>query len=880
MKRLTAFAVSAGCLAGGLFAGDSGASASPAAALDASAWKCSKWISAADAPVFEGKVGGQERAADGTSWFSQTLTNSAEVASARWMTAGLGVYELYVNGRAVGSDFLKPGFTHNRKTKYAFTYDVTPLFRKGAGEANTLSAEVSAGWWRDKIATPAGSAGFAGRKGAFRGVLELTFVDGARRLHGTGVADWRAGTAGAVAHAAIFDGEEYDARVPQPVFGEGLGAAEENAEFRGEILPTAGAEVCLRDDLALRPVAAYCWRGRTGSNCDWTEPVVKEDRNSGKVFGTVVRTREFAPCGKMLVSPGETLVVDFGQNCAAVPRFRFRAACGTVLTALPGEMLNDGNGEAARGNDGPAGSIYRENLRCPRQGMRVAYTFAGGGMEAYHPRFTFFGYRYLSVTATEEVEIESVESVPVSSIAKAMETGRIETGDASVNRLVANAYWGQLSNYLSVPTDCPQRNERLGWTADTQVFCETASFNADTRRFFRKWMRDMRDTQDAGGGFPGVAPFAQYGSDVAMRFGWADAGIVVPYSIWRHFGDAGIVRENWAAMERYMRRAAETRYEHGAIARECRNYQWADWLSFEKYESAGGAGRPENSAFEKGPGGRRVPKKEALLYWDYLGACYWLWDARMMATMSAAAGGDAARYAKMAADARASLRERFFAAPDGMILPAFRDMQTPALFALKLGLVEGTAREKTKAALRRNVAARNGCLQTGFLGTSILMDTLSENGMSDLAYDILLNHAFPGWLYSVDQGATTVWERWNSYTKKDGFGPVGMNSFNHYAYGCVVAWLYRTAAGIAPDASDPGFRTISMRPVPDRRLGYVRAEYASAAGKIRSAWRYEGGKWIWDFTVPEGARARVTLPGETAAKTYEAGTYHVERRAE
>ena len=860
-----------------LSAGDARPASPACAALDASAWECSRWISAADAPVFAGKVGGAERAADGTSWFASVVTNESAVASAKWMTAGLGVYEIYVNGQAVGSDFLKPGFTHRTKTKCAFTYDVTELFRKGAGEANTLAAEVSAGWWRDKIVSEQGRDGFAGRKSAFRGVLELTFADGSRRLCGTDAASWRAGTAGSVTHAAIFDGEEYDARIPQPTLGEGLGAAEENREFGGETLPTDGAEVCLREDLALSPAIAYCWRGRTGGNCEWTEPVVDGDRASGKVFGTVVKTRTFASGEPMRISPGETLVVDFGQNCAAVPRFRFRAARGTVLTALPGEMLNDGNGEIARGNDGPAGSVYRENLRVPREGMRAVYTFAGGGTETYQPRFTFFGYRYISVSATGEVEIESVKSVPVSSVKKELETGRIETGDKSVNRLIANAYWGQLSNYLSVPTDCPQRNERLGWTADTQVFCETASFNADTRGFFRKWMRDMRDTQAEAGGFPGVAPYAQYGSDAVMRFGWADAGVIVPYQIWRQFGDAQIVKENWAAMELYMRHVNETRYEHRAIAKECGNYQWADWLSFERLESAGGAGRPENSAFETGPDGKYGPKKDALLYWDYLGACYWLWDARMMAAMAVAAGGNAAEYAKMAADARASLKERFFSTPDGMILPAFRDMQTPALFALKLGLVEGTAREKTKAALRANVAACGGCLQTGFLGTSILMDTLTECGMSDLAYDILLNHGFPGWLYSVDQGATTVWERWNSYTKKNGFGPVGMNSFNHYAYGCVVAWLYKTAAGIAADPSAPGFRTIVMRPVPDKRLGRVSAEFRSAAGLVKSAWRYEGDKWLWDFTVPQGATARVTLPGEAAATTYAAGTHHVER---
>ena len=198
-------------------------------------------------------------------------------------------------------------------------------------------------------------------------------------------------------------------------------------------------------------------------------------------------------------------------------------------------------------------------------------------------------------------------------------------------------------------------------------------------------------------------------------------------------------------------------------------------------------------------------------------------------------------------------------------------MQTCA-FPLMLDLVKARAREGTKAGLRKNVAVNEGCLQTGFLGTSILMDTLTENGMVDLAYALLLNHGFPGWLYSVDQGATTIWERWNSYTRKTGFGPVGMNSFNHYAYGAVLAWIYKTAAGIAADSNVPGFRHIVMKPVPDRRLGYVKAEYNSAAGLIKSAWKYEGDVWTWTFTVPVGATASVTIPGDTAATEYTAGT--------
>ena len=250
----------------------------------------------------------------------------------------------------------------------------------------------------------------------------------------------------------------------------------------------------------------------------------------------------------------------------------------------------------------------------------------------------------------------------------------------------------------------------------------------------------------------------------------------------------------------------------------------------------------------------------------------------MMAQMAKGTGraAEEAKYRQMAAEARAYMKATYFASPDGLVLPIFRDMQTPALFALKLGLVAGEAKAKTVAALKASIAANGGRLHTGFLGTSIAMDTLTANGLTDLAYDLLLGHDFPGWLYSVDQGATTIWERWNSYVKETGFGPVGMNSFNHYAYGCVLAWIYKTAAGIATCPCDPGFKTIVMKPQPDRRLGFVKAAYRTpAGGVVTSAWRYEGDKWIWEFTVPAGSVAKVTLPGETEKKTYQPGSYTV-----
>ncbi len=804
----------------------------------------STWIAAAEAPVANDAERRAQISASGTSWFASSFTNAGEIKKAEWCVAGLGVFEVYVNGTRVGGEqALKPGFTHAVKTKHYFVYDVTKELKAAPGARNTLAAEVSAGWWRDKIVH------YAGSKSAFRGELLIEYADGRREVRTTNPADWTAGVGGPVTRAGIFDGELYDARIASPLLGlSSFKPAVAYDGFKGDVFPNEGAEIVRRFDLAMKPVEAYCWKGVTGAAKD--------------VFGKVVKTRVFKPGETLRVTPGETLVVDFGQNAAAVPHFRAEAKAGTVLTCLPGEMLNDANGERRRGNDGPAGSLYRLNLRMPNTGMRSVYTFADGKAD-YYPRFTFFGYRYISITATDAVAL-TVESVPVTSITKEMELGSIETGVKDVTRLIANVYWGQLSNYLSVPTDCPQRNERLGWTADTQVFAEAGTFNADTSRFFHKWMRDMRDSQHVLGGFPGVAPRGQYGNS-AMRLGWADAGVIVPYQVWKQFNDTAIVNENWAAMEKYLARCNETKYEHTAIAGECQNYQWADWLSYEKLESCGG-----------GINGKNRP--DAFTYWDYLGACYWMWDAQMMAEMAAATGRDAAKYTRMAARAKAYLKGRFFMPPEGLIMPLLRDMQTPALFALKLGLVEGEAKAKTIALLRKNFADHGDCLQTGFLGTSILMDTLTANGMADMAYTLLLQHKNPSWLYSVDQGATTIWERWNSYRKDTGFGPVGMNSFNHYAYGAVLAWIYKSAAGIAADPRAPGFKNIVMAPKPDRRLGFVKASYKTRQGVVSSAWRYEGETWVWDFTVPAGATASVTLPGETTSRTYAPGTYHLTRK--
>lgn len=820
-------------------------------ALDNQAWDSSTWISAVDAPVVTDTVFDGTRAADGASWFVSTVKNSRKVSCARWMTSALGVYDIYVNGTLIGDEILKPGFTHYGKTKLSFTYDITAAFNKDADAENVLSAQVTPGWWADKIITPAYHIGMIGKKCAFRGVLELTYADGSKQLFGTDTQNWKAGIAGPVTHAAIFDGEEYDARIlPGYETPDKLSTPEVNNEFKGELVPSNGAEIYFREDLALAPVKAYVWEGVTGE--------------SDEAFGKVIVKKEYKAGEPMSVKPGEKLVIDFGQNCAGVPSFLFKAKEGTVLECLPAELLNDGNGAKTRGMDGPEGSVHRLNLRIPDSGMKLEYTFANStGDASYRPRCTFFGYRFVSITASDEVQIKKIESIPVTSITKEMEIGTITTGNELVNKLISNTLWGQRSNYLSVPTDCPQRNERLGWTADTQVFTETGSFFANTMSFFHKWMRDMRDTQSETGGFPGVAPLSQYGNDM-MRLGWADAGIIVPWTIWKQFGDTKIIDQCWDSMNKFMNHVNDSKYDHITLIKENGNYQWADWLSYEPLESCGG-----------GAFGKNGPLPEAVEYWNYLSASYWVIDAGMMRDMAVATGRDASPYEKMVADAKAYIKERFFTSEGRFKTEILNTMQTPALFALKNNIWDGKVKDEMIARLRKNFEEHDNCLQTGFLGTSILMPTLTENGMSDIAWNLLFQRKNPSWLYSIDNGATTIWERWNSYMIESGMGPRGMNSFNHYAYGVVCEWIWETVAGIASDTKNPGFKHIIMKPVPDKRLGHLDAVYHSAAGCIKSSWRYEGDKWIWNFTIPEGCTASVTLPGETEAKEYTAGEYSV-----
>ena len=818
--------------------------------VDTNGWRGSVWIEDPKAPQRDmafvrkpkgiGQDGGYD-APKGTSWFRKAFASPKPVKEAFWTVTALGVFDAYVNGRAVGSDFLKPGYTSHFHRRHALTYDVTDLLSCAAGATNVLMAEVSSAWWNDRI-----SVWYGGNRHAFRGVLVLRHPDGSETQVGTGT-DWQAAQGGGVTWSGIYEGEHYDARNPDPRrHPELFHACRENRDFGGVIASLPGPTTVCREDLALRPVDLYVWKGTTPA---------------AGASGRVNVIRRHADGDEIALEPGETLVVDFGQNAAAVPDIVLSGARGTEVMLAFGEVVNVSTvtNDPDYWADGPAGSVFRGNLGSAGQACK--YTCSGEGRERYRTRFTYFGYRFASVTATREVRFHRLRSVPVTSVHRGMERATFAASDPSVSKLATNCLWSLYSNYLSVPTDCPQRSERLGWTGDAQVFSEAAAYLSDIYAFMLKWSDDMSDSRDGNGNYVAAMPRGKFGFASPMRFAWCDAAVICPYRAWMASGDDGIVRRNWAAMDRYVRNVDAVRYRLGGKAASA-----ADWLSKERYERWGRNG-------ETGPVWDKDPNAQA--FYNFLGGCYWLQDARMMERMAEALGKaeDVKFYRESARRAVEMLRTEFLE-KDGGVLKSMSDMQAPAAFAIAHGILDEKGLRLTGERLLANIRAHGGCLQAGMLGVPYLMDALTDAlGRADVAYDVFLQRKTPGWLFQVENGATTTWERWEAYDVRRGLYRSGMSSHNHPVFGSVFAWMMRTVAGIRPDPAEPGYRHFILAPRPSPRLGWARATYDSPYGVIESEWKYDAaGKWSWTFVVPPNTSATVVLPDGTK-REYAAGRH-------
>ena len=536
---------------------------------------------------------------------------------------------------------------------------------------------------------------------------------------------------------------------------------------------------------------------------------------AAKAFGRVRTIDELKPASLAQPVQGRH-VFDLGQNMVGSIRLRLKAPRGTKITIRYAEMLE------------ADGTLYTANYRSAKS--TDTYVCRGGGLEIYEPRLTFHGFRYVELSGLKtKPAIDAVTGLVWHSEMES--TGAFECSDPLVNQLQSNIRWGQKGNFLELPTDCPQRDERLGWTGDAQVFIPTAAFNYDIASFFRKWTRDLVDGQHATGAYPDTAPdlfFNIWSSNEGGNAAWAEAGVICPWVVYQKYGDIRILEENYPAMTRYVSYLEKT---SDRLIRPDTNY--GDWLS------------PE-----------AVNPSWAATPCDLIGTAYFARATELLAKTATALG--------RSADARrhTALHKRIVAAFNRHYVTADArlagDSQTAYLLALAFDLLPDSKRSPALSHLERALARRNNHLCTGFVGTPLLCPVLTRFGRHDLAYKLLFNDGYPSWLYPVKNGATTMWERWNSWTPDKGFGDAGMNSFNHYAYGAIGEWLYSTVTGISE--LSPGFKHILLRPIPHEKLTHARATLDTPHGVVSSQWKRSGKSFTWQITIPPNTSALAVPP--------------------
>lgn len=780
-----------------------------------------------------------------------------QVESALLYISSLGIYTAYIDGQEVKAgdfcdDIFNPGWTDYKYYTNYQTYDVTDYIQDST---MTMGVELGKGWYAGKI-------GASGSYGAVFGPedekcelgliakLVVNYSDGSRQYINTNQGEWKSSVYSPVKENDFFDGETYDARIADEIQGwndDGYldtSAADVNTawtevtegSYKGELRSGAGAAARIADEYDRNPARAYTYK----------EDEIISAEEAGNDYGTV-REHEVDADGSISLEKGENLIIDFGQNGSGAVELTVEGKEGTTVTIDHSEMLNDGRKNPTLengGSDGPSGTLYKKAIT--NANVTDRYILSGKGTETFLPKFTFRGFQYAKITADQDIRIKGVKAKVYTSVGD--QTGIIETNNSDINKLFSNTLWSQKSNYLSIPTDCPQRGERAGWTGDAQLFAATGVYNYDVYAFLESYNDIMQEhAKNNGDAYGAIMPTGFVGFFASMvSSGWSDAGIIIPWVLYQQTGDTTLIEEYYGQMDAYMSVVNQKGY----------GPMFGDWLAFS------GASTP------------------------YLNSVYQIYCTSLMEKMADVLGrnADAAKYRDRYSELKKAFMEKYVDEAGNVLsstaddvtvsnhgYPVVDNAQTALLWALKLGLYKDNAqRDIMIASLLKNVKNENrsvrpdyeeNTLSVGFLGVNVILPVLTEIGAADAAYDLLLQDALPSWLYSVKNGATTIWERWNSYSTENSFGDSGMNSFNHYSYGACVEWMFKYMGGITMDEENPGFQNIVLQPTVDEsgRITFVNSSYDSVYGNIVSNWKAESG---------EMSAYHVEIPANTKAVLY------------
>ena len=743
----------------------------------------------------------------GPAMLRKTFQLPTPVKHATVTASALGLYELRLNGKRVGDHVLAPEWTDYKKRVQYQAYDVTELLHPGE---NAFGAMLGDGWYAGRI----GISHIVGPDGPLRGFygdtspwflmqLEVELTDGTRQMV---VSDktWRVMTEGPIRSSCILDGEVYDARNEMPGWDR---PAFDDSDWKDvEIKPHVSAKLVAQANEPIRIV------------------------------------EELRPISVTETKPN-VFVFDLGQNMTGWCRLKTRGLPGTTVTLRHAEVLDaDGN-------------IYTDNLRVPKGdgpgGARQVDTFIlrGEGEEVLEPRFTYHGFRYVELTGLlRKPEFDSLVGCVIHS--DAPRAGRFECSDPLLNKLMKNIIWTQWGNMHSVPTDCPQRDERLGWLGDAQIFSQTACLNMNMARFYTKVCQDICDAQADDGRFPDFAP---HPFDPNTRFsgapGWADGGVIIPWRVYLNYGDKRVLERHFDSAKRwveYVRTQSPDLIWAGKRGNDYGDWLNGDTLILENWPRQGAA----------------VPR-------ELMATAFFAHSADLVSKVASVLGrtDDAERYGKLSAQIKEAFN-RTFVKPDSTMEG---DTQAGYALALHFDLLPEAVRKGAAKRMVERIQSRGGHLTTGIQSTGRLMLELTRNGFNDLAYELLNKRTVPSWMYMVEHGATTIWERWDGYVEGRGYQDPGMNSFNHWAFGSVGEWMFRVILGIHPDEDRPGYKHFIVRPRPGGGLTWAKGSYESMYGTIVSDWSIEQDLFTLKVGIPVNATATVYVPAREAKEVTEDG---------